>query len=123
VERLVKEAEGHASEDRARREEVELRNQADQMIDQADKVLAEHADRVPSALRAEVEAKKAALGVAKAGDVSALRRAMDEFNETLQKVGQAVYQEAGAGGSQRQREGGGQDGQDDVVDAEYREVP
>jgi molecular chaperone DnaK len=127
VERLVKEAESHASEDRARREEVELRNQADQMIDQAEKVLTDNADRIPPEVRSEVEAKKQALtNATKGGDVSTLRRAMDEFNEALQKVGQAVYQEAGAtsGGSQGPGgAGGGQQGpEDDVVDAEYREV-
>jgi len=55
--------------------------------------------------------------------VRTLRRAMDEFNDALPKVGQAVYQETGTagGGSQRQGEPG-QDGDDDVVDAEYREV-
>jgi molecular chaperone DnaK len=127
VERLVKEAESHASEDRARREEVELRNQADQMIDQAEKVLTDNADRIPPEVRSEVEAKKQALtNATKGGDVSTLRRAMDEFNEALQKVGQAVYQEAGAtsGGSQGPggAGGGGQGPDDDVVDAEYREV-
>jgi molecular chaperone DnaK len=123
VDRLVREAEAHASEDRARREEVEVRNQADLMMDQADKVLSDNADRISPELRSEVEAKKAALtGATKGGDVNVLRRAMDEFNETLQKVGQAVYQEAGATGGGRQGEGGGQQGDDDVVDAEYREV-
>jgi molecular chaperone DnaK len=123
VDRLVREAEAHASEDRARREEVELRNQADLMMDQADKVLSDNADRISPELRSEVEAKKAALtGATKGGDVNVLRRAMDEFNETLQKVGQAVYQGAEATGGGRQGEGGGQRGDDDVVDAEYREV-
>lgn len=56
--------------------------------------------------------------------MSSLRRAMDEFNEALQKVGQAVHQGAGAAsGPSGQRPGGaGQPDQEDVVDAEYREV-
>ena len=125
VEQLVRESEAHAAEDRARREEVELRNQADQMIYEADKVLSENQERIPPEVRSEVEAKKEALtNATRGGDVSSLRRAMDEFNEALQKVGQAVYQEAGAAsGPSGQRTGGpGQPDQEDVVDAEYREV-
>jgi molecular chaperone DnaK len=128
VERLVKEGESHAAEDRSKREEVELRNQADQMIYQAEKVLREHADRIPADVKTEIDTKMEALKQAtKGGDVSTLRRTMDEFNEALQKVGQHIYQEAGRtspGGQGPQ--GGGQPGeeksQDDVVDADYREV-
>jgi molecular chaperone DnaK len=122
VERLVREAQGHAAEDRARREQVELRNQADQMLYQADRVVEENAERIPPELRAEIDAGKAAVSAAsKDGDANALRQAMDRFNETLQKVGQAVYQEAGAGARQGGQQGGRGD-DDDAVDAEYREV-
>ena len=125
VQRLVREGEAHAAEDRTRREEVELRNQADAMMYEADKVLRENAERIPPDVRSEVEAKREALtNATRGGDVGTLRRAMDEFNEALQKVGQAVYQEAGsAPGPQGQRPGAaGQGDQEDVVDAEYREV-
>jgi molecular chaperone DnaK len=126
VERLVHEAEQHASEDRARREEVELRNQADQMVYQAEKVLKENQDRIPADVRSEVETKMETLkSAAKGGDVGALRHAMDDFNETLQKVGQHIYQQAGAaaGGGQQSAAGdAGDKPQDDVVDADYREV-
>jgi molecular chaperone DnaK len=125
VERMVKEAEAHASEDRSRREEVELRNQADQMLYEADRVVRENAERIPPDLRSEIDARREALTAAtKDGDANALRRAMDQFNETLQRVGQAVYQEAGAASGGRGPEGqqGGKGG-DDVVDAEYRDVP
>jgi molecular chaperone DnaK len=121
VDRMVGEAQSHASEDRARREEVELRNQADQMLYQAEKVIQENADRIPPELRSEIDARKEAVVAATRGsDAAALRRAMDEFNETLQKVGQAVYQEAGAPAGGGGQPGAGRD--DDVVDAEYREV-
>jgi molecular chaperone DnaK len=126
VERLVKEAESHAAEDRGKREEVELRNQADQMIYQAEKVLSENAERIPADVKGEVESKMEALRSAtKGGDVSTLRRAMDEFNEALQKVGQHIYQGAGAGAGASGPGGqaaGGEKPQDDVVDADYREV-
>ena len=129
IDRMVQEAQAHSSEDRARREEVELRNQADQMMYQADQVLREHGDRIPPDVRSEVEAKREALvNATKGGDVSTLRRAMDEFNDALQKVGQVVYQEAGASGAPGpgQQPGGsatgGQKNDDDVIDADYREV-
>jgi molecular chaperone DnaK len=127
VENLVKEAESHAAEDRAKRDEIELRNQADQMIYQAEKVLKENGDKIPADVKSEVESKMEALREASKGsDVGALRKAMDEFNEALQKVGQHIYQEAGAatggGGPQAEPSEGDQKSNDDVVDADYREV-
>ncbi|TME57658.1 MAG: molecular chaperone DnaK [Chloroflexi bacterium] len=131
VDRLVKEAEAHASEDRAKREEVEVRNQADHMIHQAEKVIKENADRIPEELKTEVNTKLEALkAAAKGSDTKALQQQMDEFNESLQKIGQHIYQGAGAGGGGGTSSGGGQaDGasgepkkEEDVVDADYREV-
>jgi len=126
VDRLVKEAEAHAAEDRTHREEVELRNQADQMVYQAEKVLKDNADKIPADVKSEIDAKMDALKEASKGsDVSTLRRAMDEFNEALQKVGQHIYQEAGASNSPPGSAGqgsGDEKSQDDVVDADYREV-
>ncbi len=133
VERMVKEAEAHAGEDRAKREEVELRNQADHMIHQAEKVIKDNADKIPDDVKTEVNTKLEALkGVAKGSDTNALKRSMDDFNEALQKIGQHIYQGAGAGGgtSSSSAEADGHDGGDsgekkkeeDVVDADYREV-
>src|SRR3981081_2216728 len=125
VERLVKEGESHPSEDRAKREEVEVRNQADQMIYQAEKVLSENAERIPADVKSEVESKMEALKEAtKGGDVSALRKAMDEFNDALQKVGQHIYEGAGAtsGNPSSQAPGDKKKQDEDVVDADYREV-
>jgi molecular chaperone DnaK len=126
VDRMVKEADTHAAEDRGRREEVELRNQADQMIYQAEKVLKEHAEKIPADVKSEIDSKIEALKEASKGsDVNALRKAMDEVNEALQKVGQHIYQEAGAASSPQGQAGqpsGEQKSQDDVVDADYREV-
>jgi len=133
VERMVKEAEAHAGEDRAKREEVELRNQADHMIHQAEKVIKDNADKIPDDVKTEVNTKLEALkGAAKGSDTNALKRSMDDFNEALQKIGQHIYQGAGAGGgtSSSSAEADGHDGGDsgekkkeeDVVDADYREV-
>jgi molecular chaperone DnaK len=123
VDRLVKEAQAHAAEDRGKREEVELRNQADQMVYQAEKVLKENEERIPADVKTEVEAKMEALKAAsKDGDTGQLRKAMDEFNEALQKVGQHIYQGAGAAGPDGQAAGEEHKPKDDVVDADYREV-
>ena len=131
VDRMVKEAEVHAGEDRAKREEVELRNQADHMIHQAEKVMKDNDAKIPAELKAEVTTKLEALkAAAKTSDTAALRKQMDEFNEALQKIGQHIYQEAGAktgGGSDGSEGGASADGEpkkkeEDVVDADYREV-
>ncbi|TME08353.1 MAG: molecular chaperone DnaK [Chloroflexi bacterium] len=127
VERMVKEAETHASEDRAKREEVELRNQADHMIHQAEKVMKDNADKIPDDIKSEVNTKLESLkSAAKGSDAAVLRREMDQFNEALQKIGQHIYQQAGSSPGSSDT-GGSPDGeaekkQEDVVDADYREV-
>jgi molecular chaperone DnaK len=130
VDRMVKEAEMHAGEDRAKREEVELRNQADHMIHQAEKVIKDNADKIPEDVKTEVNTKLEALkSAAKGSDTNALRQKMDEFNEALQKIGEHIYQGAGAsgGGSSSSQADGHESGEqpkkeEDVVDADYREV-
>src|SRR5712672_3609627 len=131
VDRMVKEAEAHSSEDRAKREEVELRNQADHMIHQAEKVIKDNAEKIPADVKSEVEAKLETLKtVAKGSDTNALRREMDEFNESLQKIGEHIYAQAGASGatsSETAHADGNESGdakkkEEDVVDADYREV-
>jgi len=130
VERMVKEAELHAGEDRAKREEVELRNQADHMIHQAEKVIKDNEEKIPADVKAEVTTKLESLKtVAKGNDAAALRREMDEFNESLQKIGEHIYAQAGAksGSGPSGSDGSGSaDGEpkkdEDVVDADYREV-
>jgi molecular chaperone DnaK len=130
VERMVKEAEAHAGEDRAKREEVELRNQADHMIHQAEKVMKDNDEKIPADVKAEVTAKLESLkSVAKGSDTAALRKEMDEFNESLQKIGEHIYQAAGAAGGAAPastqsdgQESGEKKKDEDVVDADYREV-
>src|SRR6266849_5888320 len=130
VERMVKEAEAHSAEDRAKREEVELRNQADHMIHQAEKVIKDNADKIPADVKTEVEGKLEALkSAAKGSDTKALQRQMDEVNESLQKIGTHIYQQGGADGAASaaghadgQESAGEKKKEDDVVDADYREV-
>jgi len=130
VERMVKEAEAHSAEDRAKREEVELRNQADHMIHQAEKVMKDNADKIPADIKTEVEGKLEALkSAAKGSDTKALQKQMDDFNESLQKIGTHIYQQGGADGAAAaagqvdgQEAGDEKKKEDDVVDADYREV-
>jgi molecular chaperone DnaK len=131
VERMVKEAEAHSAEDRSKREEVELRNQADHMIHQAEKVIKDNADKIPADVKTEVEGKLEALkSAAKGSDTKALQQQMDDFNEALQKIGTHIYQQGEGGAGAAPAESSNSDGQEtgdkkkeeDVVDADYREV-
>jgi molecular chaperone DnaK len=128
VERMVKEAELHAAEDRSKREEVELRNQADHMIHQAEKVMKDNADKIPDDVKTEVNAKLESLKTAaKGSDTNALRKQMDDFNEALQKIGQHIYEQAGSSATSAAQDGspsadGDKKKDEDVVDADYREV-
>jgi molecular chaperone DnaK len=100
------------------------------MIHQAEKVIKDNADKIPDDVKTEVNTKLEALkSAAKGSDTNALKRSMDDFNEALQKIGQHIYQGAGAGGgtSSGPAEADGHDGgekkkEEDVVDADYREV-
>jgi molecular chaperone DnaK len=126
VERLVKEAEANSAEDRRKREEVETRNQSDQMVYQAEKVIKDNESKIPAELKTEVEAKLGAVKEASKGtDTDGLKKAMDELNESLQKIGQHIY--SGSGGPTD--DGAGptdaaepKTEEEEVVDAEYKEV-
>jgi len=124
VERMIREAELHAEEDRRRREEIELRNQADSLAYTAERTLREHGDKVPAEVRTEVEGKVAALrSTLQSGTVDSIRRAMSDLSESLQKIGTAVYSGAGASGTGTGRPGtAGQGGGSETVEGEYREV-
>jgi molecular chaperone DnaK len=128
VERMKRDAESHADEDRKRRELVDLRNQADQLVYQTRRQLEEHGDKVPSDARSRIESAASTLETrAKSDDAEAIRRGMDELNRAAQEMGKAVYEgmKAGPGAPQGDRPSdgdsskgkGGKD--DDVIDAEY----
>jgi len=127
VEKLQKEAELHAEEDRRRREEIETRNMADSMAYNAEKILREQADKVPADLRSEVEGKVAALRSAlQSGTVDQIRSAMTELSESLQKIGAAAYGQAGPEAAPPGAEGeGGEPSappEEGTVEGEFREV-
>jgi molecular chaperone DnaK len=138
VERMVKEAEVHADEDRKRAESVETRNRADQLAYQAEKALADAGDKVPAELRTDIEAKvKAVRDAIASNDSDAIKKAHDDLAASIQKIGEAVYaqtQQAQSGSGEPHAgngDGGAPDtgtsagegaGADDVVDAEFKEV-
>jgi len=94
IERMQREAETHATEDNKRKEEIETRNTADTLAYTAEKTLREQKEKIPSDLNQEVEGKITAVRSALQGsDVEAVRRATQELNESLQKVGTAIYQQ------------------------------
>ncbi|MGE5587421.1 MAG: molecular chaperone DnaK [Clostridia bacterium] len=140
IERMVKEAESHAEEDKRRREEAELRNEADSLIYTSEKTLKEHKDKISSDQVTKVERAKEDLRSALAGrDIAAIKARKDELLAALHEVTTAMYSRAqtagggttgGGGGQNAAGAGGGSEGsagakssgRDDVVDAEYKEV-
>jgi molecular chaperone DnaK len=122
VERMRKEAEAHAEEDRRRRELIDARNQADQMIYQIEKLLKDNADKLSEGDRAPVQAAVARLREAMGReDVQAIRRGIDELQQASQAMAQHLHgrQTAGAGAAPSGDGGQGGPGKDDVIDAEF----
>ena len=124
VERMVKDAERFRQEDQKRRDEVELRNNADSLIYQAEKLLREQDDKVPGDVKSQVEDKVAATRSAlEAGDTERTRRAVQELSDALQKLGASMYQQPGPpppGGEEYTPPAGDEEG--DVVDGEFTEA-
>ena len=128
IDRMMREAEQHAEEDRKRREAAETRNQAEQLVYQTEKFLRENGDDVPAGTRSEVESAMTELKqqLERQGDTAALRAAADRLAAVSQQMGQAMY----ARTQPSSAEGAGQDGgtqgpaqdapqdEESVVDAE-----
>ena len=120
IDRMMREAESHAEEDRKRREEAETRNQAEQLVYQTEKLIADNGEKIPDDVKAEVEEAAAALKTSLEGtDTAQIRTDTERLATVSQKVGQAIYAQAGGGaapGGDATSTPGGSD--DDVVDAE-----
>ena len=122
IERMQREAELYAEEDRRKREAIEVRNTADTMAYQAEKTLRDNADKIPSHLKTEVEEKvKAVREAMESNDVARMRSAMDALSASLQKIGEAVYGAAGAGSASSGPSGSGP-AEEGTVEGEFREV-
>jgi len=100
VDRMVKEAEAHAEEDKRRRDLIEARNQADSLIYSTEKTLQEYGDKISADVKSDVEQKLAALREAReADDVSRITAAVQDLAQASQKIGEAMYGQPGADGS------------------------
>jgi molecular chaperone DnaK (HSP70) len=130
IQKMVKDAEEHAEEDRRRREEIELRNQADSAHYQAEKLLREQGDNMPEQVRVQLAEKSSAVKRAlDANDADGMRSSLQELQQAMMAVGQAVYG-GGAGepggepgpNGQGDGEGGGPSSTEGTVEGEYREV-
>ena len=128
IQRMVKEAEEHAADDRKRKDVVEARNHADGLVHTTEKSLKEHGDKVPADVKSAIEKDLAALKEVMDGDDAELIKSRTEaLTQTAMKLGEAMYkasQEAGAAEGQGANPGaGGQSGPDStVVDADFEEV-
>ena len=130
VEKMTRDAEAHAADDTRKKEEIEARNTADNLVYQAEKVMREHGDKVPADLKQQIEGKIAAVRSAMQGqDTAYIRRTVQELTETMQKIGASVYQQPGAPppGGQAPPGAGGEGpakGKPDegTVEGEFREV-
>jgi molecular chaperone DnaK len=106
VERMMKEAESHADEDRKRREEIEVRNRADQAVYGAERLLKDTGDKLSSSDKAAIESAMEAVKQASAGtDAAAITSALDQLTQAQHKAAEALYKQQGAGASS----GGGPD--------------
>jgi len=127
IEGMRQEAELHAAEDAKKKEGIETRNLADNLVYQADKMMREQGDKVPADLKEQVEGKIAAVRSALQGqDIDYVRRTVEDLSQSLQQVGAAVYQQAGASpGAEGEPGGEGPPGggpDEGTVEGEFREV-
>ncbi|GEN81166.1 molecular chaperone DnaK [Actinotalea fermentans] len=123
IERMIKEAEAHAAEDKKRREEAETRNQAEALVYSTEKVLRDNGDKVPEDVKTEVTAAVGELRTALEGeDIEAVKAKQAALSAVAQKIGEAIYAAdaaAGAAGAPAADAAGSTTADDDdVVDAE-----
>ena len=120
IDRMMREAEQHAEEDRQRREEVEVKNSAEALVYQTEKFLADNADKVPADAKANVEGPLDELKKAiDTNDIPGMKAATDKVAQASQALGAAMYTMAQeAGGSAAAADEAAATAEDDVVDAE-----
>ena len=128
IDKAVKEAEAYAAEDAKRKEEVDTRNEADQMVYQIEKSMNEFGDKVTDADKAAVTPKLDALKEALKGtDIEAIKTAKDELQKAFYDIAGRIYQEQGAAAQQADVQGegtsaGGANPDDNVVDVDYTDA-
>ncbi len=129
IDRMVDEAKSHESEDKARRELIEARNQLDSRIYEVEKTLGEHGDKLPEGEKSTLDAELAKAKEAKdSDDLAAVKAALESLTQASHKLAQVMYEATGgnpAGGAAGGTPGGDGDnkgGGDDVIDAEYEDA-
>ena len=123
IERMVREGEEHAAEDKKRREEAETRNTAEQLAYQTDKLIKDNADKLPDDMKSDVQADVDALKSALAGDdADAVKTAFEKLSESQQKLGEAIYAKEQESAAEAPAPDGPSDeasaDDEDIVDAE-----
>jgi len=129
IERMRRDAEAHAEEDRRKRELVDTRNRADQLLWQTEQTLKEHGDKVPADERGKIEAAMNQLReTMKSDDTNAIRKSIDQLMSASQTIGRILYEQAaakagakaaGTGSGTASGSTGGGKKDEDVIDAEY----
>ena len=131
VEKMVKDAESNASADKEKREKIDLKNQAETLVYQAEKQLGELGDKVEADAKAKVEEKATKLKeAAEKEDFDSMKTLLEELQQELYTVGASVYQQAGAeaaatgadGEASGNSSGDSSNAGDDVIDAEFTET-
>jgi molecular chaperone DnaK len=124
IDRMVRDAEMHAQEDRQRKEEIELRNRADSLAYQSERTLNDLGDKVSAGARDEAQEKiNIVRDALKSNDMPRVRTAMDNLERTMQRIGSDVYSQAGVGaGTGPESQYPNSDSDTGTVEGEYREV-
>jgi molecular chaperone DnaK len=130
IDRMMKEAESHAAEDRKRREGIEFRNQAEAMTYQAERTIADYGDKIPSDLKLDLEGKVAEVRDILSNDpenIDRLRTSYDAMTQTLSKAGAAMYEQAGTDTGEPDFDANGAEpgrtaDDEATVEGEFREV-
>jgi molecular chaperone DnaK len=118
IQAMVREAEANAESDKTRREQVEARNQADAMVQQVEKNLKEHGDKIGAQEKGEAEAALAAARTALEGsDAAALKDATERLSQAAMKIGETLYKAEQAAGA-----AGAKPADDKVVDADFEDM-
>jgi molecular chaperone DnaK len=122
IEKMRKEAEANAEEDKKQKEQIDAKNEADALVYSAEKMLADNKDKVPDARKKEMEALIADLKKAvEAGSPEGIKNKKEALQKVLYDVGASLYQQSGAQG-QPGAQPDGEKKDDKVVDAQYEEV-
>jgi molecular chaperone DnaK len=123
INKMVKDAEAHAAEDKKRREAVDAKNHGESLVHDAEKSLKEYGDKVGQADRSAIEAAIAALRTSLQGeDVEAIKARTNDLMQAQMKLGEAMYKAQQAAGPGPDGAAAGGAPKDDVIDAEFREV-